>query len=330
MERILIACYSHLYMPTTLTIILKNPQYEYYIFTDNISIKKMFDSSQLNVRVILQPFTSYKLSSLFQILNYKKNILSYIRSLNITQIYFFHDGECMPFNWLISKLHNDVKICYVPLFNDNLPLIKFPTYRQVYRAIKTFFFWGIKVRYMVDRSNNQYFTESFIEMNRISTGRVEIDKKLIRDNMQNICPGIENMKDKILIVQSEHVGKIIDEKEYIDCINEVINSLGKERFVFKAKPNWEKCYGMENACQHIPSYISANLLVSQFKACIGTTSALLGEACNENVPTYSMLDIFSSLDIEETNRFKRYLQSLDKDIVYPLNINDLIKNLRSL
>lgn len=330
MNRILIACYSHLYMPTTLTIILSKPCFEYYIFTDNNSIKELFTKSQLNVHVIFQPFTSNRLSDFYRIYSYKKKILRYVISLNINEIYFFHDGECMPFNWLIAKLHNRLKITYVPLYKDNLPIVRYPSARQLFRAMKTYLYWGIMVKYLKDRSNNQYFTKSFIRHNDINLGSISVNKILIHDNVMRICPGIENFYNKILIVQSEHVGTIIDKEEYVSIINKIILSLGINRFVFKAKPNWEKSYGLETECMQIPSYLSANLIINHFVGCIGTTSALLGEACNESVPTFCLLDLFSTLNVDETNRFKRYLMSLNSNIMYPQTIDQIIKQLRAL
>lgn len=331
MKNILVICNSHLYIPATLTLILSNGDKKFVIYTDNTSIETFFQRSELDIKVILEP-RWLTLRHPINIMEFKNNIIRNVNRYHVNEILFFHDGECMPANWMLKKLKDKVPITHIPILNDNVKPHKKYDLKQLISIISNYIAWGIKVTPIYGFNNylTPYLDESFFRKLNCSRLLVDVDYGLIARNLDIISPLFKEKRSEILWLQSEMVGGSISQADYISVIDMIIEHIGFNNLMYKAKPNFENSFGLEKQLQSVPSYISANLIVNKFRAVIGTNSATLAESAEKGIPTFSILNLFHYNNENDKDLAIKYLNSLSKRIIYPRSIQELIELINSI
>lgn len=328
MDKLLIICSSHLYMPTVLSYILNNNNHHYYLYTDNTSINELFIKSNLNVSVICEP-KGVTIWNPWRLISFKRNIFKRINELQIDSLLFFHDGYCMPANWIIKRMSKSKKILYCPLYNDRNTYKKSRTFLAVMDMFLNYLIWNVTIDpRKVGSLRVPYLSDSFFRSINYSKVTINVDFELLRTNIDIICPHIKYKQGGIVILQSELVGKYIDSNKYEKIINNIIESIGANNCCFKGKPGRERLFGKESELTKIPSYISANLIIDRFVAYIGTTTTVLAEAANAGIKAYSLLKIIHPEKEEDTNMYISYLKTLSDYIIFPDSVEELIKSLK--
>lgn len=322
-------------MPATLTYILENPG-RYLIFTDLKSIDKLFGEMELpNVESYCdeKPFKNTKDTLIhyprFSV--YKRKMLANVKGYNIEKILFFHDGFSYSANWLMTKLCKETQVLFWPisLSIDQLSGKKHRPIKYVIRDFVTWIEWRYpnKTRHTKANTWLPFMKKTFYK--RI--GAVEIEKKinfdLIYSNSDKLFPQIKQYEDRIVLLENERVGTLINEDDYTSQINSLIQRFGKDTFVFKSHPDHESCYGLEKDCDKLPNHITADLIINRFKAYIGYSSTVLATAANQGIPSYSLLKMLPTTDVSKRNGLIYYLDSLSDKVIYPERMEELFKML---
>lgn len=331
MKKNVIICCSHLYVPTALTFILSHPDITHYIYTNNHSIKLLFEGSLLVDSVLEEP-QGLDSFNLFKVHKLKRWIKQQFTEIKPDTILFFHDGYCMPINWYMKNQKDNVQINYCPTYVDNIKRAHINSFIQICSILKDKVLWGINTIPIIglNKTITPYLDPSFFSLIGANILKIPVDKQLIKNNINLICPTISGINnDAIVFLQCEIVGYSISEEVYINYINRIISSLDTSKCLFKAKPGRTKCYGSENALIKIPDYISASLILNNFKVVIGTSSTVLAQSANEGVLAISLMELIPTQDEKEKKYVIDYLKNLSSYIKFPKTfeeLNELINN----
>lgn len=326
MKKTVIVCSSHLYIPTALSYILKHHEDKHYIYTNNHSITQLFEYSQLNVEIWEEP-KFLEFPHILNCIQYKKWIIKRIKNIKIDRFVFFHDGFCMPINWVLKKQRNKTEILYCPTFTDNVTYVHINNVKQIKEVVKNLLFWNIKIIPAIGLNGGiiPYLKPNFFEAINARKIKIAIDEQVISYNMHLICPSISYMeKKKIVFLQCELVGLSISEIDYIRTIDKIIDYVGVDNGMFKAKPGRERCYGKELNLNKIPDYISASLILKNFKLVIGTNSAVLAQAANEGILSISLINVMPFQNKNDRKFVTEYLSNLSPHIKFPQTIEEVL------
>lgn len=332
MKKNVIICSSHLYVPTALTFILKHQNDSHYIYTSNSSIAKLFENSLLDVKVIKEP-PRIDYPHIINSFKFKRWINREIAGIMPSSFLFFHDGYCMPVNWLMKKHCKNIPINYCPTYTDDVKKCKIKTFRQLFYFMSNKLLWGININPKKGLNGTQipYLSPSFFKQIKAENIEISVDKQLINDNLYKICPSIASSSNKaIVFLQCELVAISISKDIYISYINKILANLDMSECLFKAKPGREKCFGNEQSLKKIPDYISASLILNTFKVVIGTSSTVLAQAANNGILSISLVELIPMQDAKEKKLVIDYLNNLSSNIKFPKSFeefNELINNL---
>lgn len=322
----LVICGSHLYVPTLLSYMLSKED-RFFICTDRKTIYTLFSKSSLenlsDVYYDKKPYNSIldAIVHPFRISRYKRHLLNYYKDKNIHNILFFHEGYCETENWLMLKLCKHVSVLYCPTFNsyELIPHKVKWNLKNIVHICFTKLIWKHRIIPLCiqRRDPTPFIAPSFFKTIHASVIEIPVDKKMIKKNLNQICPEIKQYENRIVILQCDSVGNAFSKEVYEAFINEVINKYGYDLVVFKGHPDWEHRYGNENKCDGVPNYISANIILDKFLLFIGASSTVLSEAANEGVPAISYLKFLPVIDEHVRDLQVAYLKDISENVQFP-------------
>lgn len=334
----LIICTSHLYIPTTLSIMNGNYN-SFCIYTDRTSIATFFGALYPGMDVFLLDRTQDKsLIGHFSIVRaQKKAMRKYFNSKAIYKVVFFHEGYCTEANWLIKYLWKKKKseVVYMPVertFDQSHNWEESYSIKNTVKKLYTYLFWQHWIHYykymndvypIMDKSFYKTVHCKEIETDIISINVLpEIDKKLLPSNIFPYS-GI------IWLENTARVFKIQwNEQSYCVFVKESLPRIGLDNVFFKGHPDKAIKYGEESKLNEIPSYIPGNLLLKRFSCFVGVISDLMFEAAIAGTLTISTIYLFD-MDKRDREMLVDYLRNRSKDIKFPKTTDEFIALIRT-
>lgn len=327
----LIICCSHLYVPATLSYILNKSGEKFVIYTDKDSLYTLFKNSDFeSIDVILEKELFNRVIDYFvhyiEFCRYKRKLLRKFSSMGIDEILFFHDGYCETANWLIMKLSKHARVKYFPVCSsranadETLPVL----FKNRVLDVLSYILWRVPVqRLSIDSgcSYNPFLKQSFFDRIKVETINIEIDEQKISDNFNKICPQF-NQKNRIVLLQNDHVGICVTEENYKNLINKIIKYLTTDHIYFKSHPDRIRTYGDEEKCEMLPNYVSANIMLKRFNCYIGYSSTVIAEAAKAGILSISLMHILPASNVEIANSLEAYLKNISTNILFPKDLNE--------
>ena len=334
----MIICCSHLYVPTAISYILKNKE-NIVIYTDKMTLSTLFNSmgfDNVNVLYIHNPFekTTDFIRYYISFRRYKASLLNKAKTFNVNRIVFFHDGYCEEANWLIMKLSKSTEVLFCPV-STSIDKIDQKQKRPIKVVIHDYIMsllWEYPIRSLSVNSLSwlPFMRESFYRKVKSERITIVVDKEIIQKRASVLFPEIKAYANRIVLLQNDSVNSCISEEIYRRIINNIINRIGVNKLVFKSHPDHEKTYGKESDCDKLPNFISADLIIKEFKGYIGYASTVLTVAANEDIPAFSLLKLIPATNVKQRDALIVYLQNLSKKIEFPENEDDLFERMRNL
>lgn len=321
-------CLSNLFIPYCIEIIRLNPDRNFVIYTYENNINDFFlqlYSSNTFVSVYFRE-GDVRHRNFVNFFRIKKDVLQFLLNLKIDNVYFFHNSFANFENYLIKKLSRKSNIFYCPVFSNINFTFKF-NFKTVKDILITYLLYGIPVKSVW--SGAGYVTivkNSFFASINSTQLNIEIDQNYIKFIIEYSF-NLPKSSDILLLTGSMVELNQIEEKEYIDKINKLINSVDKTRISVKPHPRFPSRFGLENNLNLIPSYIPANVLFSKFSIFIGYSTCVVAEAMDAGLLGISLLEYFHPTSIHRKNVYKKYLQDNCKsgDIYFPSSVDELKK-----
>ncbi len=321
----LIFCLSNLFIPETLTLICNSHKHSVLIYTDQEGIFEFFKCLHLdNVTIYFQdklyPKTNFY--AIYKFFKERKRILKELCRYCPDEIYFFHNTFGSLENWLLKNIQNKiiVSVYHVPIFNKNTFNTQY-SYKAFKGVLVSLFFYGIRVIPLFDGKRYIYkLPDSFfikIKANQLTLPTNQLFIRKVIDSTIGPCN-----KSIVLLTGSIVESDLVDELEYTNKINTLINKLGIDNVIAKPHPRYPNRFGLENSLSVIPSFIPANVLFSKYKIFIGYHSTTLPEAANEGLTAISLLEYFKPVSNIRKNNYKNYLLTNlnNGDILFPTQI----------
>jgi hypothetical protein len=140
------------------------------------------------------------------------------------------------------------------------------------------------------------------------------------------------IRDILFITDDLVRHNIVNEKEYVNKMDPLIMCLldkyGQDKIGIKPHPDNPKLYGRENSISFkISQYLISEITLDCFNVVIGYGSFALAQAADAGKLTISMLDYIEPVDYETKQRFKRYLATNCKKMIYYPKTLEEIKDL---
>lgn len=297
------------------------------IYTYESGIKKFFEELKLErVEVYFRDEVNYK--KVFQFFKLKYRTLKYFNTnKKIDKIYFFHNTFGLFENWLIKKLSKDIKIVYIPTF-DNLGFKKRLSFKGLKQKIISLFFYGLDSEILwtgdvfLPRTKTKFFKSIKAQYRDL-----DIDSTVINDFTTKHFQLPEG--NIVLLTGSVIEMGRVTLNEYSHKINELLCELGIDNILAKPHPRFVDRFALEKQLKLIPSYVPANILFLKYKVFIGYSTCVVSEAVSVGCLGISLLDFFKPNSITMQKNYKYYLNAnLSKgEIKYPKTtqeIKDLI------
>lgn len=326
----LICCSTNLCVNIVMSQILNDTKTSFILLTDLDSILLLFNELKLpNVEIFHIKKTAD--INFIQIIKEKNRIRKYLRSKEIDYCYFYHQAFGGIYNWTITYLsHRKHKI----LFNRVTPPIELPRARSV-NAIKQTIIY--KVIYnteitCLNRGNHiilPQLSKAFFQKNKIEfidiTPQHEKNERYI---CQKFLPNINRLKNKIVLLTGSVVESLqVDQNEYKEKINLLINEIGKEQIISKRHPRFNDLIGIEKELFQLPYFIPMDLFKNSFSIYIGYNSTLLAEAANNGALSISLINYMNPIDCNRRNNWFKYFENIlkeGKQIHYPQTLSEII------
>lgn len=316
-------CSSHLYVPTVLSLCAKRNE-KNYVYTDKDDIRKFFVDFYSGANLYYDnPTKGCVCLRLLSDIQRKKRLERWARKVDITDVYFFHEGYCEAANWLLLFLaqNNNVVFHYVPIarsyFLDGID--KDNSLKAKIKSTYCRFIWGYKPIYPLEDKNCGLMPHSFFDRLRINSEEtVEVSREI---GKMISMEGYD--KNGVVLLDNPNVTNSEAQKKYCIFLEESIRPIiNKKPVYFKNHPGRERKIGLENEIKEIPSFISGNLLTHRFKFFVGVNSALLCEAANDDTMAICLAYLVD-MDSVERDRIVNYHRLLSKNVMFPKTINEL-------
>lgn len=304
----LIFCLSNLFVPHTLTLI-KGGKEKVMIYTDQEGMNDFFNELNLpNVEVFYRKdlLIGRDITSAKRIITKRNEVLRFLLEKKPQRVYFFHNTFGHIENWIIKRLSAKSEAFHIPVFND------FPFFEKKYNLksligiLKSYYIHNIVTvpLWAGDRFIYKVPENFFLKYN-IKKLEPEIDENYVNSIMSKKMRFV-NKKIVLLTGSVVETGQV-EESEYIKKIDNLINTIGKEKIIAKPHPRFPNRYGLEKELDTIPHYIPANVLFTTFDVFIGYYSSVISEAANKGLSALSTLDYFDSKNEEKAKIHKEYL-----------------------
>lgn len=320
----ILVCNSNMFIPYVLTEILSNRQNKYLVISDIESIKLFFNAIKLDNVVFFKYGTNYKL---FDIFRSKRHIMSLTKKYEIEKLIFFHAEYGELVNWFITQISKDIPIFYCNVFPR--PLFPSAKYKlKIKEKIKQYIYWGINMD-IQNKGNSAcpVLPLNFFKKNRVQPLKIEISSSLIRTRLAVFLNKNSLKSPGVLLTGTVVDCKYVNEGEYINQINNIIDRIGTNNIVSKCHPRFSSLYGKERYLKQIPNYIPGNLIIDNFEFFIGYESTLLVEASKAGKLAISLLEFLNPCKNELKQSFRTFLDSRlnnEGKIFYPKNIQELV------
>ncbi len=336
----LIFCTSHLYIPTSLTIIKKNGE-NFSIFTDRQSIYQFFQYMYPTKSVFLLEKKSYtnKITKfLFSPHQEKKKMREFVEGKEIEKAYFFHEGFCQEANWLIKYLAREkyTEIFYVPVARTFSPEFHWKeqySIKTIAKQINILLTWGYWCHfYKYLNSVYPVMDESFyreIKSREIAIRAHEIDitseiNKILLPESEYPYSGIVWLENTLRLFKVEW-----SEVSYKDFLEQLLSAFAHDSFIFKGHPDLAHKYGKEHLMKEIPSFIPGNLILNRFSCFVGCISDLMFEAANVGTASISILYLFD-MNNQDRERLVKYLRNKNNNILFPKTLPEFVDILKRI
>mgnify|MGYP003631592799 CR=1 FL=1 len=326
-----IFCLSNLFIPSSIMLINEYKEEDILIYTYESGIKKFFEELKLErVKVYFRDEVNYK--KFRQFFKLKFRTFKYFNTnKNIDKIYFFHNTFGLFENWLIKKLSKDIKIVYIPTF-DNLGFKKRLSLKGLKQKIISLFFYGLDSEILwtgdvfLPRTKPYFFKTINAQYRRLNIDPAVIDSFTTK-HFQLPDGNIVLLTGSVV-----EMGRVtLDEYSY--KINELLRELGVNNVLAKPHPRFMDRFALEKQLQIIPSWIPGNILLLKYKVFIGYSTCVVSEAVSVGRLGISLLDFFKPNSITMQNNYKNYLNTnlTQGEIKYPKTtqeIKDLISEIK--
>lgn len=329
MENNLYFCLSSLSVPKVISLINHNNS-SFFIYTNQESIKILFEELYGTEHVLhLENSAKYNniIGNIFFVNSFllKKKIWKIFKDFNNYNIYFFHNAFSYLETYVIKKLSKRNYVFYKPdvcldFLSSNMNL------KVIINLLIIYINYGILLS--PRRLDNIYYyiiSQRFLKKNNIQTININVDYNKINELTKE---RLSIAKINILYLIGGSVeDEYISEKEYVDKNDKLLNSISKFNITVKLHPRYSKLYSLECNIKNIPSYIPANILISNTDILISYSSAALFEFSNCGKTSISLLKYFKPESEEIRDGTIQYLNTnlSESKIYYPQNITEIIK-----
>lgn len=284
-------CNSNMFVPVTLTEVLKNPNCQYLIISDTENIKKIFELFNIpNISYYHYGFNP-KADGYLGFIKKRKELFDYVMHFKIDQVVFYHAEFGAMANWLINKLSKlGIPIKYCKIY-DSMNAPKAPLSLQSIKLwLSEYIYWGqnmeiLQQSYLIPSLPHSFYRKVNAEqITRVVDGNVV--SKFISEKLDM------NIRGSYLLLTGTAVkANWYREKEYTVFINRLIDYIGSDNIISKCHPRFSDLYGKEKELRQIPSFIPGNLLIENFNCFIGIESTLLVEAAKEGKIAISIIEL---------------------------------------
>lgn len=331
---VLFICCSHLYVPITLTLSY-GIEGRCIVYTDKQSVADLFGKiNKEKFLCIVEPVRQLQgIFRAFSIQKYKKELKRIFSGYHIDVVYFYHDGYCIPANWLMKYLRkrHSPTFCFCPisLSIDWLQQFRKVSPKVIYYFLLVLLQWGYYID-PIEHGDTLYPMLSRRFFNKLGPVSLErdVDYTLVNRLVNTSLLSEEEFSPNgIVLLQNVRIGDIVDVDEYTRLLNSLLEKITPHQQVyFKMHPDMRVYYGREEELKEIPSFISGNLLMKRFKCFIGYDSAMLAEVAELGTTAISMINIFQK-DSGKKQSILQYMHSLSDKVLYPNSVDELVSML---
>jgi hypothetical protein len=322
-------CLSNLFIPAVLSLIKNSKPGEVIIYTHQESIKQFFDNVELcRVDVYLRPDFAIRknIGAIIKYFSRRSELEKFIIAMNPSEIYFFHCSFGGLENWLIRRISKNRKVIifHSPIFNE----LPFKT-RYSVSSLKLILSHLVlyQTRIVPLWTGDTFIpriSSSFFKNVRAQETKIKIDQWFIKSIVEKEL--IATDTEIVLLTGGAADLGHVEEAEYIEKINSLIECIGADNISVKQHPRFKETFGLEKGLSAVPNYIPANVLFSKFKIFIGYSTSTLTEAANNGLIAISLLDFFDATNQGRRQDFKNYLdQNLKcaRKIHYVSDLNEV-------
>lgn len=320
----LVFCLSSLFIPHTLTLI-QGSKNKVVVYSHEEGVCMFFNALNLdNVEVFYRADLKIRqdIYSLKRIREQREEFLSRLIRFNIAEIYFFHSTFGSIENWLIKNFRKRAQLNHIAVFND-LPFRRRYNLSSIIGVLKGFLIHGILTEPLWNGDEYIYkLPDSFFVKNKVK----KLQLTLSDDFIQNVV--LKNFyfgKRKILFLTGSVVeNRQVEESEYIEKVDALIDLIGKENIIAKPHPRYRSQYGREKELDVIPHYVPANVLFYFFDFIVGYSSASLSEGCSFGKKVISTLEFMKPISKEGAFFIREYMVKNSKHdcICFPHSIQE--------
>jgi hypothetical protein len=321
---ILVFCLSNLFVPATLTIINREDEGEIMVYTYESNIYDYFKTLDLsNVILYLRP--QIDVSKPLSFMRLRRSIFYDIKKYGFKEVFFFHNSFGGFENWLIYKLASESRIFFWPIFNNLNFKIKY-TFRSLFHVFISRFIYRAEVNPLW---NGQVFIYKMNDTFFNKLGAIEhvipIDHKFINKLLGDKTL-LGSTTSILLLIGSIVELNQVDELEYTNKIDRLIENVGFNNIIVKAHPRYSNKFSLEYKLDEVPAYVPANVLLSKYQVVIGYTTSVVTEAAEMGLLAISLVDYFVPQSVERKNNYKDYLLSNLRSghIHFPKTIAELL------
>ncbi len=342
-NKIIIFCQAPADMPYFLSLYEKYKEEKvilvYVINVENIF--KFIKGLNLNLHsLVFIPYASISFKNVFQIIKERKRIeffkIKYFDFVTKADVFFFSRFE----DWLTSSFLVTLKkknsIFYIDYY-DNSAIY----FNKTSKSIRLKFF-GLILKYLTGVNFKLDIVEKLPEFPIDSYNIDKLDAILNPDVFFNYSYKFNiplSNKSNIIFFISECDSAIYDFKFYDFKLKSIINDLKKNGFyvVVKGHPRIGIPESIREISDYeIPSYVPGEFInIEEFKFCLGLdTNAICYFAKSNKLPTYSLIRMFPTLNIEMIEILVNFLKNqsgnkikfIDNDDQFYTFIENILSN----